>query len=77
MNEYSGDISGSRNNSWKCSQYSSQRFQHALPMSTLGSKKMLTPEHKETGMTLAVDLITTADQDITSVILYTLNIWLR
>jgi hypothetical protein len=32
--EYSGDISGSRNISWMCLQYSLQRFEHALALST-------------------------------------------
>jgi hypothetical protein len=36
--EYSGDISGSRNISWKHSQYSSERFEHGLPLPTLDSK---------------------------------------
>jgi hypothetical protein len=36
--EYSGEIRGSRNNNWKCSQKFSQRFEQALPLSTLDSK---------------------------------------
>jgi hypothetical protein len=38
MNEYSRDIRGSRNISWKQSHYSSQRFEYALPLSTLHCK---------------------------------------
>jgi hypothetical protein len=53
-------FSGSSNISWKCSQYSSQRFEHALFM----VPKVLTPEHKEKQVTLAGDLITKADQDV-------------
>lgn len=36
--EYWGDISGSRNVDWKSSQYSLQRFEHDLPLPTLGSE---------------------------------------
>jgi hypothetical protein len=40
------DISGSRNISWKRSQYSLQRPENALPLSA----KMPTPEREETRM---------------------------
>jgi hypothetical protein len=36
--EYSIDVSGSRNISWKHSQYSAQRFEDALSLLALGPK---------------------------------------
>jgi hypothetical protein len=39
--EYSGVISRSRNISWKCWHYSSQRFERALPLLTFGCKNAI------------------------------------
>jgi hypothetical protein len=61
--EYTRDISLSRKISQNCVQCSLQRFEHALPLSTL-CPKMVTPKHKETQMTLAEDLIIIAAQDV-------------
>jgi hypothetical protein len=55
---YSGAISISK---WKCSQYSSQRFEQALPLSTLGSKT--DNSQTQRNMTPAGNLIIMADHD--------------
>jgi hypothetical protein len=50
-------ICGLRNIIWKCSQYSSQIFDHAITFSTIGSKNV-TLEHEETRMILAGGFVT-------------------
>jgi hypothetical protein len=63
MEEHSGDISGRRNISWKCSLFF-KRSEHKLPLPTYWSPKELTPEQEDIQTTFAGDLISMDDQNV-------------